>query len=83
MKLFKRSGQSLIEVLVIGFMIILLPLIIFLLSLWTDGNLEYGLALLKGHAVLVPYWLSLVITIVFSAVIMPFNIIMEIIKLFY
>ena len=51
------------------------------LSLWTDRNLDYFVSLIKGESVDVPFWLSVVVTILLNAVIVVSNIIAEISRL--
>ncbi len=54
---------------------------IWAVSLWTDRNLEFYLSLIKGEPVEVPYWISLVTTIILNAIIVVVNIIGEIVRL--
>ena len=55
--------------------------LLYLLSLWTDRNLDYFVSLIKGESVDVPFWLSVVVTILLNAVIVVSNIIAEISRL--
>ena len=55
--------------------------LLYLLSLWTDRNLNYFVSLIKGESVDVPFWLSVVVTILLNAVIVVSNIIAEISRL--
>lgn len=48
---------------------------------WTDGNLDWLVSKLSGHAVDVPTWLSAIITFVGNGVVLIFNVICEIAKL--
>jgi hypothetical protein len=54
---------------------------IYLLGLWTQTNLMFWLAYLKGVPVFVPYWMALVVTIVTNGLAFAFNVITEIAKL--
>ena len=55
--------------------------LLYLLSLWTDRNLDYFVSLIKGESVDVPFWLSVVVTILLNALIVVSNIIAEISRL--
>ena len=50
--------------------------IIYLISLWTDRNLDFWFSYFKGVPVDVPQWLSFVATL-FAPISIPANIIME------
>lgn len=52
--------------------------IIALFAMWTDRNLDFWVSYIKGEAVDVPYWLSLIVTIVGNGVIILANVIAEI-----
>jgi hypothetical protein len=53
-----------------------------LMGLWTERNLEFYFSHFKGVPVDIPYWLSVVLSIVLNAVIFGANIIAEIVKFF-
>lgn len=57
-----------------------IPLTYFI-SLWTDRTLEFWLTLIKGSAVEVPMWASVLVTIILSGVILGINILTELIRL--
>ena len=76
----QEKGFTLVELLIVIGIIALLA-IIPLLALWTDGNIEWWITYFKNETINIPYWISLVITIVFNVVAMAFNLITEICKL--
>lgn len=51
------------------------------LALWTERTLEFWLSHFKGDLVDVPYWLSLLLTLVLNGVILAVNIFSEILRL--
>jgi len=57
-----------------------------LLALWTERNLEYVGRLINGanslKVVDIPYWLAFLVQFVFSAVVLVFNVICEILRYF-
>lgn len=55
--------------------------IFYLLSLWTDRNLEFWLSYSKGQPVEVPQWLSFVLTVLLNGVIVLANVISELVRL--
>lgn len=57
-------------------------LIWFLLSLWTDSNLDFWLTHIKGVETDCPFWLSALAILVLNGVIVEANLISEIVKLF-
>jgi len=74
------KGYTLIEVMicvVIIAVLCLLPLYV----IWTDGNLDYAVSLIKGKSVNVPMWISVIFAIVSNGVGLVFNIIVAIIKI--
>ena len=76
--------MTLIERMSIGFIALVLTLsafILYLYTVWTDNNLEYVLTLVKGHYVAVPNWISVIVATLLGALCLPFNIIIEILKL--
>jgi len=54
---------------------------VYLMTLWTDTNLEFVLSHFKGIQVEVPMWLSFLCTLIGNGAALLFNIIVEIIKL--
>jgi hypothetical protein len=54
----------------------------FLIAYWTDRNLDFVVSLLRHTSTDVPFWLSFVSTLLFSPLVLPFNILMEIIRVF-
>lgn len=59
----------------------ILPAIVWIISLWTDSNLEFWLSYFKGEAINVPMWLSVLITIILNGVIVVANIVSELLQL--
>ena len=57
-------------------------IVVGLLALWTGRSLDYLCSYYAGHAVHVPYWLDFLFTFVFNGVILLFNVVVEIIRLF-
>lgn len=51
-------------------------------SVWTERSLEFVLSALKGSPINIPYWLSVIITLIFNTVAVVFNIIVELIRIF-
>lgn len=73
-----RKGYTLVELMVVIFFVLVVLAVIPLLGLWTDRNLDFWLTHLKGHVVNVPYWLSLILSLLLNAGIIAANIIAEI-----
>lgn len=55
--------------------------IIYLLSLWTDRNLEFWLSRIKGMPVDVPLWMSFLTTLLLNGLIVPLNLVSELVRL--
>ena len=53
--------------------------IVYLLSLWTDRNLDFWFSYAKGFEVDIPQWISFLATI-FAPISVPVNILMELFK---
>lgn len=73
-----KKGYTLVELLVVVFIVGIFPLV----ALWTDRNLDFWCSHFKHHAVNVPYWLALVLTIIGNGFILAANIIGEIARYF-
>ena len=52
-----------------------------LLAFWTNRTLEGILTYVRGAPTEVPYWLSLVATIVFSKIVLAINVITELFRI--
>lgn len=72
-----RKGFTLVEMMIV-FGIGLVVLIIPVLSMWTERNLDFWISHFKGHAVHVPFWLDVAITIIGNGFILAANLIAEI-----
>lgn len=59
------------------FLIIWIPI-----SFWSQRTIEYWGAYFSGHAVHCPFWLSMIFSLVFNAIIIGINIVSEIVRLF-
>ncbi len=57
-------------------------LLIPLATMWTDRNLEFWASRIKGEPVDIPYWLSLVVTVVLNVIALAGNSISEVLKYF-
>lgn len=55
---------------------------ILLVSWWTNSNLDFWISYFKGHAVHVPYFLSVLLTIVLNGVDVLLNVIASIARYF-
>ena len=77
----KRKGYTLVELMVVVFMVVIIPAIVVGATIWTDRNIDYALTLWKGHAVNCPYWLSFLATIVGNGLTIIFNVVMEIVRI--
>lgn len=75
-----KKGFTLVELLICLAIIAVLCLIPAYV-VWTDGNLDYIVSLIKGKSVNVPMWLSAIFAIVSNGVGLLFNIIVSIIKI--
>lgn len=51
-------------------------------TMWTDRNLDFWMSCWQKKEIDVPYWTSLIITIVFNGIIIAVNIIAEIIRFY-
>jgi uncharacterized membrane-anchored protein len=58
-----RKGFTTVELLTVLFGLIIVPLLIGLLALWTNSNLDFWISYFKGHAVHVPYWMAFLLTL--------------------
>lgn len=54
--------------------------IVWLVSLWTDRNLDFWVSQIKGEVVDVPMWLSFIVTFIGNGFIIAANILAEIAK---
>jgi len=61
--------------------IVITVLLIVPMSLWTDRNLDFWFSYFHNSPVDVPYWFSLLITIIFNEAIFILNIILEIVRM--
>lgn len=50
------------------------------MSFWTDGNIEWLISTFANRTVDVPLWLSVILTLLLNALVLVFNIIVEILK---
>jgi len=76
-----KKGFTLVELL-IGLAIIGLIALFPVLAIWTDRSLEFWASYIKHQPVIIPYWLSLIVTIIGNAVIVGFNVISEVLRYF-
>lgn len=74
----KKNGYTIVEILIVIVILGLIFAVVPLLGFWTDRNLDFWLSQMKGHPVNVPYWLSLVLTIVTNGLAIIANVIAEI-----
>ncbi len=65
---------------ILVWVVVVLPLTA-LVALWTDRTLEFWLSYFSHHAVEVPYWLSLLVTILLNGVIFAVNVLTEVCRL--
>jgi hypothetical protein len=56
--------------------------VILLVSWWTNSNLDFWISYFKGHAVHVPYFLSVLLTIVLNGVDLLLNVVASIARYF-
>lgn len=54
--------------------------LIWLISMWTDHNLDFWVSYVKHEMIDVPYWISIIVSILFNVLALIFNLISEIIK---
>ena len=73
-----KNGYTIIEGLLIALGLILIFVLVPVLGLWTDRNIDFWISHFKGTPVNVPYWLSLIVTVIGNAVILAVNVIGEI-----
>ena len=57
--------------------LVFVPVLIYVLSLWTDRNLEFWFSHFKHAPVVIPQWLSIVVTIVLNGIAVALNVIGE------
>lgn len=62
-------------------LIVITVLLIVPMSMWTDRNLDFWISYFHNSPVDVPYWFSLLVTIVFNQVVFILNIILEILRM--
>ncbi len=56
-------------------------LVMFILSFWTDRNLDFWLSHFKGQPVHCPFWMSVIVTILGNGVILLANVLGEVCRL--
>jgi len=61
--------------------IAILVVLIVPISFWTDRTLDFWLTYFKGNPIDVPFWLSMLATLIFNGFILAVNIISEIVRL--
>ena len=61
--------------------IVITILLIVPMSLWTDRNLDFWISYFHNSPIDVPYWFSLLITIIFDEAVFILNIILEILRM--
>ena len=76
-----KRGFTLIELMMVIFMLGIVPAIVIGVAFWTDSNLEWALSLIKGAEVQVPFILSLILTVIGNVVTVLANVVCEIAKL--
>lgn len=76
----KKNGYTLIE-LMVALGIICIMALIPAMALWTDSSIEWWIYYFKHETINIPYWMSLIITIIGNWVILFFNVITELFKL--
>ena len=76
-----QKGYTTMEIMLVFVAIVIVPLIIWAISLWTDRNLDFWLTFFKGSVVDVPMWMSVVITFVLNGVVVALNIVGELLRL--
>lgn len=54
--------------------------VVWVMSYWTDSNIEWLILTFADKVVDVPFWLSVILTLVLNAAALAFNIIVEILK---
>jgi hypothetical protein len=77
--MYHRQGTPLLVVLFVFGCIVLVAILP--LSFWTDRTLEYWLTMWKGTPVNVPFWLSMLVTLILNAIILGINVVSEILRL--
>ena len=77
----KSRGFTLIELMIGVVLVLIIPVLVILLSMWTDRTLDFWLTFIKHSSVDVPMWLSVIATIVFNGGMLAINIISEIVRL--
>lgn len=76
----KNKGFTSTEVLIVILLICALAFVP-VLGIWTDRTLEFWLSYFRHETISVPYWLSLIITIIFNGIAIGINILSELFRL--
>lgn len=76
-----KKGYTLTELLIFVTFAVIVLAIIPIYALWTDRTLDFWCTRLSTHAVNVPYWLSLLVSIILNSASLVGNIISEITRL--
>ena len=76
-----RKAFTLVELMIVLVLVLIVPVVIVGLCVWTDRNLDYLLTWIAGQPRNCPMWLSAIATFVLNGVILVFNIVMEILRL--
>ena len=74
----KNENEVLIGV---GIGLVFVTLFVGLLALWTDRSLDFWCTYIKGSEVNVPYWLSLIVTLVGNGLVVVGNALTEVLRL--
>lgn len=72
-----NKGYTIVEVLIVIAFLSLFPGLV----MWTDRTLEFWLTYAKHAPVIVPWWISTLVTIFLNGVILGINILSELIRL--
>jgi uncharacterized protein with PQ loop repeat len=76
----KTKSSSGIGFTLFAFCVTVFGLVLWLLSSWTDRNLDFWFSYFKGTPVDIPMWISVIATIVFNGPGIIINLIAEILK---
>lgn len=76
-----KKGYTLVELIIVIAMLLVVPALIWGVTMWTDRSLDFVLTALKGHPVHCPMWLAAIVSIVGNAFTLLFNVVVEIFRL--
>jgi hypothetical protein len=74
-----NKGFTLVELMIVV-AVLIIPMLLWPLTIWTGHNVDWVLSQWKHHAVHVSYWLDFILVIIGNGFTIAFDVIVEILK---